>query len=134
MKKQLIIPQMIKDAQTLTLAVRPCFCIAYVIGRLNLIKMNISVLISKFSTDELIALKKVVDKYLKIKLRESDTRIDYLDISVRAMNVLRFNQISTLEELSKMTPSDFMKLRNMGKKTFVEMTEVLSLHGLSWKS
>jgi len=125
---------MIKDAQTLTLAVRPCFCIAYVIGRLNLIKMNISVLISKFSTDELIALKKVVDKYLKIKLRESDTRIDYLDISVRAMNVLRFNQISTLEELSKMTPSDFMKLRNMGKKTFVEMTEVLSLHGLSWKS
>ena len=117
MKKQLIIPQMIKDAQTLTLAVRPCFCIAYVIGRLNLIKMNISVLISKFSTDELIALKKkVVDKYLKIKLRESDTRIDYLDISVRAMNVLRFNQISTLEELSKMTPSDFMKLRNMGKR------------------
>ena len=96
--------------------------------------MNISVLISKFSTDELIALKKVVDKYLKVKLRESGTRIDYLDISVRAMNVLRFNQISTLEELSKMTPSDFMKLRNMGKKTFVEMTEILSLHGLSWKS
>lgn len=93
--------------------------------------MNISVLISKFSTDELIALKKVVDKYLKIKLREIDTRIDYLDISARAMNVLRFNQISTLEELSKMTPCD---LRNMGNKTFVEITEVLALHGLSWKS
>ena len=93
--------------------------------------MNISVLISKFSTDELIALKKVVDKYLKVKLRESDTRIDYLDISVRALNVLRFNQISTLEELSKMTPAE---LRNMGKKTFVEITEVLSLHGLSWRS
>jgi len=96
--------------------------------------MNISVLISRLSTDELIALKKVVDKFLKIKLRESDTRIDYLDISARAMNVLRFNQISTLEELSKMTPSDFMKLRNTGKKTFVEITELLSLHGLSWKS
>lgn len=96
--------------------------------------MNISVLISKLSTDELINLKKVVDKYLKVKLRDSDTRIEYLDISVRALNVLMYNQISTLEELSKMTPSDFMKLRNMGKKTFVEITEVLSLHGLSWKS
>jgi len=96
--------------------------------------MNISVLISKFSTDELIALKKVVDKYLKVKLRERDTRIEHLDISVRALNVLMHNQISTLEELSKMTPSDFMKLRNMGKKTFMEMTEVLSLHGISWKS
>ena len=96
--------------------------------------MNISVLISKFSTDELIALKKVVDKHLKVKLIESDTRIDYLDISVRALNGLRYNQISTLEELSKMTPSDFMKLRNIGKKTFVEMTEILSIHGLSWKS
>ena len=96
--------------------------------------MNISVLISKFTTDELIALKKVVDKYLKVKLRESVTRIDYLDISVRALNVLRFNQISTLEELSKMTPAEFMKLRNMGKKTFMEMTDVLSLHGFSWRS
>lgn len=96
--------------------------------------MNISVLISKLTTDELIALKKVVDKHLKVKLRESDTRIDYLDISVRALNGLRYNQISTLEELSKMTPSDFMKLRNMGKKTFVEMTEILSIHGLCWKS
>lgn len=72
--------------------------------------------------------------YYSWELRESDTRIDYLDISVRALNILRYNQISTLEELSKMTPSDFMKLRNMGKKTFVEMTEVLSHHGLSWKS
>jgi len=31
---------MIKDARTLTLAVRPCFCIAYVIGRLIKIKMK----------------------------------------------------------------------------------------------
>ena len=125
---------MIKDARTLTLAVRPCFCIAYVIGRFKFTIMNISVLISKFTTDELIALKKIVDKYLKVKLRDSDTRIDYLDISVRAMNVLRHNQISTLEQLSKMTPQEFMRLRNMGKKTFVEMTETLSLHGMSWRS
>ncbi len=96
--------------------------------------MNISVLISKFTTDELISLKKIVDKHLKVKLRDSDTRIDYLDISVRAMNVLRHNQISTLEQLSKMTPQEFMRLRNMGNKTFVEMTEILSLHGMGWLS
>ena len=30
---------MIKDARTLTLAVRPCFCIAYVIGRFLIKKM-----------------------------------------------------------------------------------------------
>lgn len=96
--------------------------------------MNISVLISKFTTDELIAVKKIVDKYLKAKLQDSDTRIDYLDISVRAMNVLRYNQISTLEQLSKMTVKEFMKLRNMGNKTFVEISEILSLHGMRWKS
>ena len=96
--------------------------------------MDISVLISKFSTDELINLKKTVDKHLKIKLRDSDTRIDYLDISVRAMNCLRYNEISTLEQLSKMTVKEFMKLRNIGNNTFVEMTEILSLHGMKWKS
>ena len=51
------------DATPLVLACLPCFCIAYVVGVLILESKDISVLISKFSTDELIALKKVVDKY-----------------------------------------------------------------------
>jgi DNA-directed RNA polymerase alpha subunit len=96
--------------------------------------INISGLLSKFTDDELINLKREVDIQLKKRFKDSETRIETLNISPRAYNSLFYNKISTLEELSKMTPRDFLKLSNVGKKTYWEITEVLSQNGLSWSS
>jgi len=94
--------------------------------------MNISVLLKRMTTDELINLKISVDRQVKRRLNESTTRIINLDISPRSENILKENQINTLEELSKMSVSEFLKIKNVGNTTLREMTDQLNIHGLKW--
>jgi len=93
--------------------------------------MNVSILIKKLNTDELIELKKIVEKELASQLRKSDLSINImdLDISVRCLNCLRFNDIKTLNELTFIKPSE---LKNTGQKTIQELTETLTARGLNW--
>ena len=93
--------------------------------------MNISILIKKLNTDELIELKKIVDKELTSQFRKSDLSINImdLDISVRSLNCLRFNDIKTLNELTCIKPSE---LKKTGQKTIQELTETLTARGLNW--
>ena len=55
-------------------------------------------------------------------------------ISVRARNCLMYSRIKSLEELSQMTEKEFLRIRNVGKKTAIELTELLKEHGMDWKA
>ena len=60
-----------------------------------------------------------------------DTTIDKLDMSVRSFNCLAGAGIQTVRELVCLTTEDLMKIRNMGKKSIIEIQDKLHLLGLS---
>jgi len=43
-------------------------------------------------------------------------------------------ELKSLEELSQMTEKEFLRIRNVGKKTAIELTELLKEHGMDWKA
>lgn len=96
--------------------------------------MNIKIDLNKMSIRELIEMKKQIDKHLKFKMSEDKIRVDHCDISARAYNSLNFNGIFYLEDLAKMSIKEFSELKNVGKHTVSECTEILQAHGMSWRS
>jgi DNA-directed RNA polymerase alpha subunit len=96
--------------------------------------MNIKLDLSKISLRELIEMKKEVDKHLKFKMFEHKISIDHCDISARAYNSLNFYGIFYLEDLTKMSIKEFSELKNVGKYTVSECTEILKVHGMNWRS
>lgn len=56
----------------------------------------------------------------------SDMLIDELDLSVRSFNCLKRAGINTVEELQKMKDEDFMKIRNLGRKSTEEIKSRLA--------
>jgi DNA-directed RNA polymerase subunit alpha len=96
-------------------------------------RKNIFMLISRLTISELVQLKRTVDSSLKIKLKNSEREVRFLDISVRARNCLLGDGIRTIDELFEMSIDEFLRIRNVGKKTLDEMTELLSLYGLTWR-
>jgi hypothetical protein len=57
-------------------------------------------------------------------------KIDELELSVRAFNALKANNITTVGELIKMDRNDLWRTPNLGKITFKEIEDVLSHLGL----
>ena len=68
-----------------------------------------------------------VDKVLEMS-------IDELEFSVRYYNCLKRAGINTVEELTKKTPEDMMKVRNLGRKSLEEVLAKLKELGLSLNS
>ncbi len=62
--------------------------------------------------------------------RQLQTRVEDLDFSVRTMNCLRREGISTVGELVQRTESDLMAIRNFGRKSLQEVKDKLSGMGL----
>ena len=60
--------------------------------------------------------------------------IDDLDLSVRSYNCLKRAGINTVEELTKMTEEDMMKVRNLGRKSLEEVQQKLAEVGLSLRT
>lgn len=50
-------------------------------------------------------------------------KIEELDLSVRAYNVLRRARIETVEQLQQLSDDDLLRLRNMGVSTVKEIRE-----------
>ena len=61
------------------------------------------------------------------------TRIESLDFSVRALNVLRDADIKTLEELLQFKKMDLLRFRNMGRRTMTEIEEMLESRNLKFR-
>ena len=60
--------------------------------------------------------------------------IEELDLSVRSFNCLKRAGIDTVEDLTKKTESDMIKVRNLGKKSLEEVIQKLHSFNLDLKS
>jgi len=66
--------------------------------------------------------------------RQFQTRIEDLDFSVRTMNCLRREGISTVGELAERTESDLMAIRNFGRKSLQEVKDKLATMDLKLRT
>ncbi len=59
-------------------------------------------------------------------------RVDELELSVRSSNCLRMANIHTIGELVRNKETDMLKYKNFGRKSLVELNEVLTSMGLGF--
>ena len=59
--------------------------------------------------------------------------IEDMDLSVRSYNCLKRANIHTVEDLTKKTEDDMLKVRNLGRKSLEEVIQKLESYGLSLK-
>ena len=57
--------------------------------------------------------------------------IEEMDLSVRSYNCLKRANIHTVEDLTKRTEEDMLKVRNLGRKSLDEVIQKLESYGLS---
>jgi len=67
------------------------------------------------------------------KIKILSMTIDEMDLSVRSNNCLKRANIHTVEDLIKKTEEDMLKVRNLGKKSLVEVIYKLESFGLKLK-
>ncbi len=85
-------------------------------------------------TDSASDIEIMVEKEEKEKDKVLEMSIEELDLSVRSFNCLKRAGINTVEELTKKTEEDMMKVRNLGKKSLEEVKTKLADYGLSLRS
>ena len=59
--------------------------------------------------------------------------IEEMDLSVRSYNCLKRANIHTVEDLTKKTEDDMLKVRNLGRKSLEEVIQKLESYGLALK-
>ena len=70
------------------------------------------------------------DKHTKIL----EMSIEEMDLSVRSYNCLKRAGIHTVEDLTKRSEEDMLKVRNLGRKSLDEVIAKLRGYGLDLKS
>ena len=60
--------------------------------------------------------------------------IEEMDLSVRSYNCLKRAGIHTVEDLTKRTEDDMLKVRNLGRKSLDEVIAKLKSYGLDLRS
>ncbi len=72
-------------------------------------------------TDSISEVEIMVEKEDDIKEKVLEMSIDELDLSVRSYNCLKRASINTVEELTKYSEAEMLKVRNLGKKSLDEV-------------
>ena len=67
------------------------------------------------------------------KTKLLDMPIEDMDLSVRSYNCLKRANINTVEDLTKKSREDMLKVRNLGLKSIDEVFEKLTEYGLSFR-
>lgn len=91
--------------------------------------LNLFVTLTEHVSDVEIMIEKEEDRKDKVL----EMTIEELDLSVRSFNCLKRANINTVEELTKKTEEDMMKVRNLGKKSLEEVQQKLASLDLSLK-
>ena len=79
-------------------------------------------------SDEAKKTEVLVDRQETVKEKILEMTIEDLDMSVRSFNCLKRAGIDTVEDLTKKTEAEMIKVRNLGKKSLEEV--ILKLHSL----
>lgn len=74
----------------------------------------------------------IVDEHILHMRKLLKTSLEDLDLSVRAYNCLKAAKIDTLGELVVFETHELLKFRNFGKKSLVEIEELLQEKGLTF--
>ena len=74
----------------------------------------------------------VVDEHILHMRKLFKTSLEDLDLSVRAYNCLKAAKINSLAEVVKYDTHELLKFRNFGKKSLVEIEELLQEKGLTF--
>ena len=74
----------------------------------------------------------MIEKEESKKEKVLEMSIEELELSVRSFNCLKRANIATVEDLTNKSETDMMKVRNLGKKSFDEVTAKLHSLGLDF--
>jgi DNA-directed RNA polymerase subunit alpha len=74
----------------------------------------------------------IVNEHILSMRKLLKTSLEDLDLSVRAYNCLKAAKINSLAELVKFDTHELLKFRNFGKKSLVEIEELLQMKGLTF--
>ena len=74
----------------------------------------------------------IVDEHVLHMRKLLKTPLEDLDLSVRAYNCLKAAKINSLGELVRYDMHELLKFRNFGKKSLVEIEELLQIKNLSF--
>ena len=74
----------------------------------------------------------IVDEHILHMRKLLKTSLEDLDLSVRAYNCLKAAKINSLGELVRYDTHELLKFRNFGKKSLVEIEELLVNKGLTF--
>lgn len=74
----------------------------------------------------------IVDEHILHMRKLLKTSLEDLDLSVRAYNCLKAAKINTLGEMVRFDMNELLKFRNFGKKSLVEIEELLQEKGLTF--
>jgi len=66
--------------------------------------------------------------------KKLEMKIEQLDLSVRLFNSLKRSGIYTVAQIIRLTEEDVMRFRSLGRKSFKELKEKLSEHGLEFEN
>ncbi len=76
----------------------------------------------------------LIESQTNPKTQILEMNIEDMDLSVRSYNCLKRANIHTVEDLTKKTEDDMLKVRNLGRKSLDEVIAKLHSYGLSLKS
>ncbi len=82
--------------------------------------------------DSASAEENIVDEHILHMRKLLKTSLEDLDLSVRAYNCLKAAKINSLGEMVKYDTHELLKFRNFGKKSLVEIEELLQNKGLTF--
>ena len=74
----------------------------------------------------------IVNEHILSMRKLLKTSLEDLDLSVRAYNCLKAAKINSLAELVRFDTHELLKFRNFGKKSLVEIEELLQMKGLTF--
>ena len=80
------------------------------------------------------SLSTMVDRQDDVRNRVLDMSIEELDLSVRSYNCIKRAGLNTVEELTRKTEEDMMKVRNLGRKSLDEVKTKLANLNLSFRA
>lgn len=85
-------------------------------------------------SDSINGIKVIVDPVGDTKAKVLEMNIEDMELSVRSYNCLKRANINTVEDLTKRTEDDMLKVRNLGRKSLDEVINKLKALGLDLKN
>ena len=76
----------------------------------------------------------LVNKEESKQVKVLEMPIEDMDLSVRSYNCLKRANINTIEDLTKKSKDDMLKVRNLGQKSLEEVIFKLESYGLSLRN